>query len=342
MNTDIFHEYRYILKKIDNPMKKHMSLHVLLWSLMIAVSTAACSGPREALTGKQTDADRTVRDLQLADQPAYLLFTGKGDPAGYDALLQAAMKSDIILFGELHNNPIAHWLRLELARDLHADTKRSLVIGMEMFEADQQHLLDEYLTGIIRRRNFEQEARLWSNYATDYRPMLEFARESGIPVIATNIPRRYASLIYHQGPDSLARLSPEARNWMAPLPIPVDLKLPGYKRIHEAAMHHGSPYLAHSQASKDATMAHFIMKQHEEAKPRPVRTLHANGTYHSDNYEGIYWYLRHYRFKGSILTISTSQQSVLPPAGRPLPHDHPQLGRADFLLMVPERMTRTH
>ena len=342
-------------------MKKHAPLHLLILYLLILTGTAACAGPRGAVSeehdeaqradsertgaemaGSEKAAEQTNRDKQQAGQPSYLLFTGKGEPADYDVLLQVALKSDIILFGELHNSETAHRLRMKLARDLHADTKRPLVIGMEMFEADQQILLDEYLSGIIRRQNFEQETRLWSNYATDYRPMVEFAREAGIPVVATNIPRRYASLIYHQGPDSLSRLSPEAREWMAPLPILVELDLPGYKRIHEAAIHHGGAYLAHSQASKDATMAHFIMKQHEDARPLPVRTLHATGTYHSDNFEGIYWYLRHYRFSGSILTISTSRQSGLPPAGRPLPDDHTQLGRADFLLVVPERESRTH
>ena len=324
----------------------------LILFLVISAGAIACSGPHGALLDERMDAevtDNEVADAELAasekqqaDRPAYLLFTGKGEPADYDALLRAARKSDIILFGELHNSPATHRLRMKLARDLHTDTKRPLVIGMEMFEADQQILIDEYLSGIIRRQNFEQEVRLWGNYETDYRPMVEFARESGIPVIATNIPRRYASLVYHQGPDSLARLSPQAREWMAPLPIPVDLELPGYKRIHEAAMHHGGTHLAHSQASKDATMAHFIMRQHEKARPRPVRTLHANGTYHSDNYEGIYWYLRHYRFGGSIMTISTSRQSELPPAARPLPDDHTQLGRADFLLIVPEHGTQAH
>ena len=309
---------------------------------MATAGIIGCTGPRATAVDDQPHAALAAGDPLISDRPAYLLFTGDGEPAGYGALLLAALKHDIILFGELHNNPIAHWLRLELARGLHAGSNRPLLIGMEMFEADQQILLDEYLDGIIRRQNFEQEARLWNNYATDYRPMVEFARESGIPVIATNIPRRYASLIFHQGPDSLARLSRETRKWMAPLPIQVDLELPGYKKINEAAMHHGSSFLAHSQASKDATMAYFIMKNHEKGKPHSVRTLHANGTYHSDNYEGIYWYLRHYRFQGSILTLSTSQQSVMPEAGKPLPDGHPQIGRADFLLIVPERMTRTH
>jgi uncharacterized iron-regulated protein len=318
-------------------MNLHTYIPSLILLLVVAAGAAACSGTRGVAADERTDAQRTddlSADAQTV-QPPHLLFTGKGEPAGYDALLRAALKSDIILFGELHNSEAAHALRLKLARDLYADTKRPLVIGMEMFEADQQILLDEYLSGIIRRQNFEQEARLWNNYAADYRPMVEFARESGIPVIATNIPRRYASLIYHQGPDSLSRLSSEAREWMAPLPIPVDLELPGYKRIHEAAMHHGGAYLAHSQAAKDATMAHFIMKQHEKAQPLPIRTLHTNGTYHSDNHEGIYWYLRHYRFRGSIMTISTSRQAELPAAGRPLPDDHTQIGRADFLLVVP-------
>ena len=51
----------------------------------------------------------------------------------------------MVLFGELHNNPISHWLQLELTEDLHAARGADLVLGAEMFEADNQLLLRLHL-----------------------------------------------------------------------------------------------------------------------------------------------------------------------------------------------------
>ncbi len=128
-----------------------------------------------------------------SDKPAYQLFDRDGQPASYDELLNAAAASDIVLFGELHNNPISHWLQLELSTDLHAHAGTDLVLGAEMFEADNQVILDEYFSGLIMERHFTSEARLWNNYDTDYRPLVELARENSLAFIATNIPRRYAA-----------------------------------------------------------------------------------------------------------------------------------------------------
>ncbi len=69
-------------------------------------------------------------------------------------------------------------------------------MGMEMFEADDQIVLQEYGQGIIEEKHLLKEAKVWDNYKTDYRPLIEFAREKKLPVTATNIPRRYASLVY--------------------------------------------------------------------------------------------------------------------------------------------------
>ena len=62
-------------------------------------------------------------------------------------MLKTLEDKDMVLFGELHNNPIAHWLQYELTADLH--TKRQLILGAEMIEADNQDELDDYLSGKI-------------------------------------------------------------------------------------------------------------------------------------------------------------------------------------------------
>ncbi|MCC5935364.1 MAG: ChaN family lipoprotein [Candidatus Cyclonatronum sp.] len=269
----------------------------------------------------------------IEDNPSHTLFLHNGEPVSWAQVTELALAHDIILFGELHNNAVAHWLQNELTRALHADTTRALVIGMEMFEADQQLIVDEYIGGLITDRNFEEQARLWNNYATDYKPVMLFARQHGIPVIATNIPRRYASMVFREGLEAFERLDEQALSWIAPLPVTVDLELPGYANITQMSHGHGGDNLALSQASKDATMAHFILANFDAAQ---ARHLHLNGAYHSDNFEGIYWYLRHYGFEGRIMTITTSDES------EPGLFNEALRDRATVILQVHERMTKTY
>ena len=257
-----------------------------------------------------------------ADKPAYLLYTKDGDLISYSELIERALQNDLIFFGELHNSAIAHWLQHEMARDLAEDTSRNTIIGMEMFEADQQSLMDGFISGRLTEAEFEDHARLWQNYESDYKPLIEFASTEGLPVIASNIPRPYASQVHHEGLESLDALGETAQNYMAPLPIEVDLELPGYAAMLEMGGHGGGEpeNLARAQAVKDATMAHFMLTHLNADENR--RIMHFNGRYHSDNYEGIYWYLRHYGFEGDILTISTLME------GEAVEE------RADFILMT--------
>jgi len=264
--------------------------------------------------------------VQSQDYAAYRIFDKAGNPAQFSSVITASKTSDLIFFGELHNNPISHWLQLELGKALASDSLTKLVIGAEMFEADQQILLDEYFAGRISRASFENEARLWTNYKTDYKPLLEFAKERGIPYVATNIPRRYASMVYSKGLESLEGLSDDAKRWIAPLPIEVDLTLPGYAEISRAAGGHGGENLPKSQASKDATMAYFTLQNLMPGS----RFLHLNGSYHSDGYEGIVWYVRKAQPTLRILTITTQEG------------DEPVLGKADFTILVPSDMTKTY
>ncbi len=267
-----------------------------------------------------------TNSVYAQDLPAYRILDKEGNLATFSDVVAVSKANDLIFFGELHNNPISHWLQLELGKALAADSITNLVIGAEMFETDQQILLDEYFAGHISRTSFENEARLWTNYKTDYKPLVEFAKENGIPYIATNIPRRYASMVYSKGLESLDGLSDDAKRWIAPLPIDVDLTLPGYAEITRAAGGHGGENLPKSQASKDATMAYFTLKNIVPGS----RFLHLNGSYHSDGYEGIVWYVRKAQPTIRILTITTQEG------------DEAVLGKADFTILVPKDMTKTY
>jgi uncharacterized iron-regulated protein len=126
-------------------------------------------------------------------KPAYILYNAKGKKIGYEKMIRILAEKDIVLFGEFHNNAIAHWLQLEVTTSL--KEKRELVLGAEMFEQDNQEALDLYLQGKLKPKGLDSMARLWKNYPTDYAPLVNFAKENHIAFGATNVPRKYASMI---------------------------------------------------------------------------------------------------------------------------------------------------
>jgi len=273
----------------------------------------------------------TVTSL-IADPIPYKVFEKDGSKADFEDIIDEAMKSDVILFGEVHNNSMAHWLELQLVKEL-AQYDTNLVLGAEMFETDTQILVDEYFAGSYPSKNFEDEAKVWKNYQTDYKPIIEFAKSKGLRFVATNVPRRYAAYTSRNGLEALSQLSIEARQFFAPLPIKYDSTLPGYKNMGQMAPHSGNmKYLAEAQALKDATMAHSIVMNMRKAG----HFLHFNGSYHSDNFEGINWYLKLYKPDIKILTISVIEADNI----KKLPND--AKNTADIIICIPEDMTKTY
>ena len=272
----------------------------------------------------------TFTNLNAQDKKAYQLFDKKGKKVNFEKVVKAAAKTEVVLFGEFHDNPICHWLQLELTKEVAAKSK--LILGAEMIEADNQSQLNDYLSGKITQKQLDSTARLWPNYKTDYKPLVDFAKASKLPFIATNIPRRYASMVHKKGFEVLETLSDEEKSWIAPQPIPYDKDLPGYTQMMTMMGEHTSPNMPKAQASKDATMAYFITKN---LQPNSV-FIHYNGSFHSDNFDGINWYLRKYQPEIKIVTISTVEQNQL----KKLENEH--LNKADFILVVDENMTKTH
>lgn len=267
--------------------------------------------------------------------PAYQIFNEKDKKSNYEKMLKACAKADVVFFGESHNSPIAHWLQLELTKDLHEKSEGNITLGAEMYESDGQLILDEYFNGTITQKSFEKEMRLWPNYKTDYKPVLEFAKEKGVKMIATNIPRRYANLVYRKGLVALDSLSDEAKKLIAPLPITVNMELKAYSDLLQMGMggHGGSSEnFPHSQAVKDATMGYFIHKNLEDGKI----FIHYNGSYHSDNFQSIIWYLNELNPDLKVVSITTKEQDDI----SDLEEDNK--GAANFTICVPNSMTKTY
>ena len=271
-----------------------------------------------------------IANTVFSQKEPYVIYNSEGKKVSYQKMIKTLEKREVILFGELHDNSIAHWLQYEVTSDL--SKSEQLILGAEMLEADNQMVLNDYLKDSITYEGLDSLARLWPNYKTDYAPLVDFAKKEQLQFIATNIPRRYANLVYRKGFESLDTLSISEKEWIAPLPIPFDSELPTYRNILEMMGEHGSPELVMAQAIKDATMAYFILENYKEDH----LFIHYNGAYHSDNYEGILWYLKRANNDLRYATISTvSQDSV----NILLQENH---RKADFIICVDSNMTKTY
>ena len=270
-----------------------------------------------------------------SDLKPYNIFSSKGKVQKFDKVINKIADADIVFFGELHNNAISHWLELEVAKALYAKHGDSFVMGAEMYEADQQLIINEYLSGAVKYKYFKGQARLWPNDETDYAPILSFAKENHIPMIATNVPRRYAAIVNKGSLTALDSLSDEAKRYIAPLPIHYFEDADCYTGMIAAMGGHKSARMTNivkAQALKDATMAHFILANWEQGK----HFFHFNGSYHSDNHESIILYLKKANPELKIATITTVSQENIDTI-----NDKTQTS-ADFIIAVDEDMTNTY
>ena len=259
-------------------------------------------------------------------KPAYSIFTGDGKQTDYGKMLKTLQDADIIFIGETHNCPVAHWMEYEITSDLIRKSPKGLTLGAEMFETDNQLLVDEYTRGVISSDKFEAEAKLWDNYWTDYSQLLYLAREHGLKFVATNVPRRYASFVKDNGLDALQTLSDQAKALMAPLPIPFDAREQDEAMFGFMQMMGGkgaaNSHFAEAQAIKDASMAWFIAQNFDR------KFIHYNGNFHSDNRGGIVPYLEKYLPGKRIMTICSARQDSLKSL------DKENRGRADFIIIA--------
>lgn len=272
--------------------------------------------------------------LHAQQTEAYRIVNQKGEPITFDNLAEAALQHQVTFFGELHNNTMAHWLQLRLAKAMLASGKM-LIMGAEMFETDQQLVLDEYLAELITDKQFEDGTRLWNNYKTDYKALVLLAQKNNLQFVATNVPRRYASMVAANGSGVLDSLSESAKLLISTLPLQVPYEMPSYRKMKDMMGPHAgdkADNFVAAQALKDATMAHSIFKH----IPYSDHFLHFNGSFHSDFHEGIIHYLKEMDNSLSIMVISTIEKDNL----NDLTEE--ELKKGDYLIVVPEDFPKSY
>jgi uncharacterized iron-regulated protein len=148
----------------------------------------------------------------------YAAFTSDGIYLdGPEAIADHLADADVIFLGEKHDDPVAHLLEKEILAAVHRK-KGTVALTLEMFERDVQGVLDGYLAGHYKESQFLKASRPWPAYKTDYRPMVEYAKEQGFPVIAGNAPRRLVNFVTRNSPEELTILPEAELQWLPPLP----------------------------------------------------------------------------------------------------------------------------
>jgi len=281
--------------------------------------------------------------------PHRVYDTGEGAFTDFEALAATLAREDVVVFGEQHDDPGTHRMQRALLEAL-ARRRGQVVLSLEMFERDVQPILDAYLAGDLTEDEFLAQARPWPNYATDYRPLVEFARAVGWPVVAANVPRRLAALVAREGLAALHTLPPEERTLAA---ATIDCPRDRYYENFAAAMRShptGEPGTAEeeearirryyeAQCVKDETMAESIVATLEgltgsqpdaarNAGSRPL-IVHMTGAFHSDYALGTVERIRRRAPGRNIAVISAIPVADL---------DHPPVAqdreRADYVLFT--------
>jgi uncharacterized iron-regulated protein len=221
-----------------------------------------------------------------------------------DKIIADCAAADVLFFGEEHNDSAGHYMERTIFEALYKKYGNDISLSLEMFETDNQTALNDYLEGFIPEDRFSKDVRLWSNYK-DYRPMIEYAKQNKINVIAANPPRRYVSMVSRRGMRSLDSLSKGSKEFLPPLPY--DTLTGRYRDKFMETMKEspggGSPNIYYSQSLWDAGMSYSIYKYWKKNKHKKI--FHCVGRFHCDEKLGTLAQLQKRKPGLKILNISS-------------------------------------
>lgn len=219
-----------------------------------------------------------------------------------DDIIKDCNTANVLFFGEEHNDSIGHYLETEIFKRLIIAYPKKAALTMEMFHTDVQPIIDEYLNGAISEKNFIKEARAWNNY-TDYKPLIELAKQNKVDVIGGNAAARYSNAVTRSGLESLNNLPTTSKQFIAPLPIDTATGRYYDKFIETLGGHNmGGMKVYQTQNFWDATMAWSIAKYAKQNKDKKI--FQVNGRFHSDEKLGTLAKLKNYAPKLNVLNIS--------------------------------------
>jgi len=305
----------------------------------------------------------------------YRIYRSDGTPATMDDIRAAIKKVDVVFVGEQHDDPVSHFIEQRVLEAMYDAFGNAAALSMEMFSRDVQYIVDEYLAGLITDSHFQLSSSPWTNYPQDYKPLVDFAKDKRLAVIAANAPRRYANRVTRNGRNSLYDLSDQALTYVAPLPYgassakyteqwnkvmsdamasmqpatPVVTEEKGEMK-HEMKTdapppppppaapsngQHGGDTMLDAQTLWDATMA-WSIAEHLARRPGS-KVVHMVGGFHSETGTGTPEHLVQYRpgTRFMVITMKTTDDITVF-------NNEEHAGMGDFVILGDESLPRTY
>ncbi|MEG4024079.1 ChaN family lipoprotein [Microcoleus sp. S13C4] len=120
-------------------------------------------------------------------------------------ILQQLVKAKVVYLGETHDSVEDHQAQLKIIREMQRQN-RKIAIAMEMFQRPFQSAIDNYLAGKLTEEQLVEQTeydRRWRFPWESYAPILRFAKENQLPVLALNTPSEVTRKVASQGLESL-------------------------------------------------------------------------------------------------------------------------------------------
>lgn len=265
---------------------------------------------------------------------AQIVAPESGTTLTVEQLAQRLAGSDVVIVGEYHGHHGSHLLQSRLQSALYEQRPRQ-ILSMEQFNLDRQPALDQYLQGATGETEMIEDAGAWDNYRASYRPLVEFARQQNLPVIAANAPADVVRCVGRKGPEYLDRISAPLRQ---KLPNDPFMDTPAYReKFTEAigASHRGDNTVSErmentykAQLLRDNTMAVRILEA--RARYPGHQVLHLTGTFHSEDGLGTVALLKRRAPELSVAVVSP----VIWPASDHTPPLEQNREKGDFLYFI--------
>jgi uncharacterized iron-regulated protein len=299
-----------------------------------ALTLSGCAQFGKAITTVATAASPLASGYRVVQPPSAV------DIAPND-MISKLVQVDVVFVGEQHDDPETHRAEAELLNAI-GRQGRPVILSLEMFERDVQTAVDDYIAGRTTETQFLASSRPWERYSTDYRKLIELAKENHWRVVAANVPRSLASAVGRKGLAALDTLTPRERAWAAKENVcPRD---DYHARFLESMQGHSAGgaapaasdtlptvvaerfYLA--QCVKDETMAESIVNARLSA-PRDAIVVHYDGAFHSDYSQGTVARVKRRQPGWNIAVVSAVP--VPDPAVAPVVTHS---GQADFIIFT--------
>lgn len=183
----------------ESPICRYAAM-LLLPAILSGCATFTSPGPKKPPVTGHSAAPVTAAPQQR-QAPELTTVLDLNATTNLEGIIPVLADKRVVLVGETHDRYDNHLMQLELIRRLHAVHPR-LAIGMEMFQQPFQKILDDYIAGRVDERQLLRETEYYRRWRFDFRlyaPILEYARENQLPVVALNLPAELTSKVGREG-----------------------------------------------------------------------------------------------------------------------------------------------